>query len=276
MLRSVLKIFSIAVFLYLGLTAFIYANQENLMFHFQPVAEDHEYSFGRAYENIQLKREGASLHGVLFHTEQSARGLVIYYKGNMGTVAWSEDIAEPFLDLGFDVLSMDYRGFGKSRGVLSEAALLGDAEAWYDWAADRYQGQDVRLFGYSMGTTFASHVAAVRSVKDTILFAPMKSVVDVAARRYPFLPVAWLAEYPLRNDLKLAKATGRIVIYHGTNDRIIALQSGKALKAVLGADDAFVTVPGGTHHDLPWREDVRSDIAQRWGRAPGQHTAGNR
>jgi pimeloyl-ACP methyl ester carboxylesterase len=167
--------------------------------------------------------------------------------------------------MGFDVLSMDYRGFGKSRGELSEAALLADAERWYDWAENRYKGQEIRILGYSMGTTFASHVAAVRAVSDVILFAPMKSILDVAERRYPYLPVRWLSEYPLRSDKKLSKAKGRVVIYHGTEDSIIAYDSGKALSKVLGADDSFITVEGGTHYDLPWRQDVRADIQTRWG-----------
>ncbi|WP_286831254.1 MULTISPECIES: alpha/beta hydrolase [Kordiimonas] len=266
MMKAVVRVTSVAIFLYVGMAAAIYLNQEKLMFHFAPVPDGHIYAFDTPYDEVLISGEdSAKLHGVLFKTDRPSRGVLIYYKGNMGNVSWSEQIAEPFLDMGFDVLSMDYRGFGKSRGELSEAALLSDAEAWYDWATDAYKGRDVRVFGYSMGTTFASHVSAVRDVKNTILFAPMKSIIDVAERRYPFLPIALLAEYPLRNDQKLARAKGHIVIYHGTNDRIIDYASGKALAAVLGPDDSFITVPGGTHYDLPWREDVRTDIRARWG-----------
>jgi len=266
MMKAVVRVTSVAVFLYVSLAAAVYHYQEKLMFHFAPVPDGYIYAFHTPYDDIRLTGDdGARLHGVLFKTRGPSRGVLIYYKGNMGNVSWSEQIAEPFLDLGFDVLSMDYRGFGKSRGELSEAALLSDAEAWYDWAADHYKGRDIRVFGYSMGTTFASHVSAVRNVSNTILFAPMKSVIDVAERRYPYLPIEILAEYPLRNDQKLAQAKGHIVIYHGTADQIIDYASGKALSAVLGPDDSFVTVPGGTHYDLPWREDVRADIRARWG-----------
>lgn len=265
MLLSLVRITSVALFLYVGLAAAIYYAQEHLMFHFLPVADNYQYQFETPYEDVLLTRGNARLHGVVFKAPEKPRGLLVYYKGNMGHVGYSEEIARPFLALGFDVLSMDYRGFGKSRGELSEAALLHDAEVWYDWAAARYGEHRVRLLGYSMGTTFASHVAAVRNVSNVILFAPMKSLIDVAARRYPYLPVEWLSEYPLRNDLKLAKARGHIVIYHGTDDDIIAFESGAALKAVLGPDDSFVSVPGGTHYDIPSRADVLEDISMRWG-----------
>lgn len=263
MIKTVKRLIATALGIYLALTATIYFGQERILFRFAPVADNHIYVFETPHEDVWIDNDDGSLHGVLFKSHgEEPRGVVVYYKGNAGNVAWSEGIAQPFLDLGFDVLSMDYRGYGKSRGPLSEARLLHDAELWYDWAEARYK--DVRLFGYSLGTTFASHVSAMRPVRDVILFAPMKSVVDVAERRYPYVP-SFLAEYPLRSDLKLAQAVARVVIYHGTADRIIDFASGKALSAVLGPDDSFVRVDGGTHYDLPWRADVRQDIALRWG-----------
>lgn len=272
MIKTLKKFTCTLLGLYLGLTATIYFAQERLMFHFAPVAEDHVYVFETAYEDVWIDNEDGSLHGVLLRGLGPApRGAVVYYKGNAGNVAWSERIVEPFLNLGFDVISMDYRGYGKSRGPLSEARLLHDAELWYDWARERYS--DVRVFGYSLGTAFASHVSAMRPVEEVILFAPMKSVIDVAARRYPFVP-SFLADYPLRTDLKLARATAKVVIYHGTHDRIVDFESGKALTTVLGPDDSFVPIDGGTHYDLPWRSDVRQDIAIRWGTASALRTGG--
>lgn len=276
MVKPVLRISAVAAFLYAALAATIYFAQENILFHFAPVPENHTYKFRASHEDVWVDNEDGRLHGILFRTDtMNPRGVVVYYKGNAGNVSWSEVIAEPFLSMGFDVLSMDYRGFGKSRGPLSEARLLHDAELWFDWANEAYEGRDVRVLGYSLGTTFASHVSATRGVEDMILFAPMKSVVDVAARRYPYIP-SFLAEYPLRSDLKLANSDARIVIYHGTNDRIIDFASGHALSDVLGPDDSFVAIEGGTHYDLPWRKDVRRDIAARWGLKTASNASNDR
>ncbi len=265
MRKTIVRLIALSTILYVGLTGMVYSMQEHLMFHFAPVSDDFRYRFRNSHTDVWLKTEDARLHGVLFETAAERRGVLVYFKGNAGNVGGSEEVAEQFLRLGFDVLSMDYRGFGKSRGSLSEESLLSDAERWYDWARQAYADEDIRVLGYSMGTTFASHVSAVRDVENAILLAPMRSVVDMGERRYPFLPVRYLSEYPLDSEAKLARADGRIVIYHGTSDRIVDYDSGKALATVSGDDDSFVTVEGGTHYDLLRRPAVQRDIASRWG-----------
>lgn len=265
MLKTLARLIALSTCLYAGVAGVVYYMQEHLMFHFAPVSDDFKYRFRNTHSDVWIEAGDARLHGVLFATQAPRRGVLVYFKGNAGNVGGSEAVAEQFLRLGFDVLSMDYRGFGKSRGPLSEGNLLSDAERWFDWAQDAYPGEDVRVLGYSMGTTFASHVSAVRDVENAILLAPMRSVVDVGERRYPYLPVRYLSEYPLDSEAKLARADGRIVIYHGTHDRIVAYESGKALSAVLGDDDSFVTVEGGNHYDLLRRPFVQKDIATRWG-----------
>lgn len=265
MLKTIARLIALSTLLYASMAGTVYYMQEHLMFHFAPVSDDFKYRFRNSHSDVWLDTKDARLHGILFETGAERRGVLVYFKGNAGNVGSSEDVAEQFLGLGFDVLSMDYRGFGKSRGPMSEDSLLADAERWYDWAQNTYAGEEVRVLGYSMGTTFASHVSAVRDVTNAILLAPMRSVVDVGERRYPYLPVRYLSEYPLDSEAKLARAEGRIIIYHGTRDRVVDYDSGKALATVLGDDDSFVTVEGGTHYDLLRRPAVQRDIASRWG-----------
>lgn len=242
--------------------------QEKLIFFAAPVAITHTYEFTHATKDIWLTNSDAILHGVLFKAPTADRRggaqkrVVLYFKGNMGNVGSSERLAGLFLRLGYDVLSMDYRGSGKSRGPLSEYKLLKDAELWHDWAEQNY-GEGVRVVGYSLGTTFASHIAAVRPVSHTILFAPMRSVEDVAHYRYPFLP-SFITRYPFRSFEKLERASGQVVIYHGTEDKVIPFVLGVALKDVLGADDVFNAIKGGNHYNIAMRQEVISDIKQRW------------
>ncbi|WP_417448846.1 alpha/beta hydrolase [Kordiimonas sp.] len=254
---------------YAAIMGAAYAFQEQLMFYFEPVTDDYEYSFSLPHEEIFIDTSEARLHGVLFKNElinisgASRRNLVIYYKGNAGNVGSSERPAKIFLDMGYDVLSMDYRGFGKSRGPLSEQSLLADAEVWFDWATARYGSDNIRVVGYSFGTTFASHIAAERGVSKVMLFAPMKSILDMAERRYPFLP-EFLTNYPLRSDEKLKRAPGQVVIYHGTSDEVVPFASGAGLKEVLGPDDEFFTIKGADHYNVALQPEVLADVNARW------------
>ncbi len=240
----------------------MYWFQEQFIFFPVPVSDNYVYSFDTPTKDVWLECESGKLHGVLFSSSVPSEKLVIYFKGNMGNVGGSEREASIFLELGYDVLVMDYRGSGKSKGLLSEIKLLNDAERWYDWGKSAY-GDNVRVVGYSLGTTFASHVAGVKKVAHTILLAPMKSIEDMGIRRYPFIPT-FLARYPLRSYEKLKKAAGQIVIYHGTHDKIVPFSSGAALLEVLGTDDSFQKVEGGTHYDLLLRDEVVLDIKSRW------------
>ncbi len=254
---------SVLAIIYGLILGYVYLFQEQMLFAFAPVSQDHSYSFKNSTETIWLDNGEGRLNAVLFKARPDNENLVLYFKGNAGNVDKSERMAQTFINLGYDVLSMDYRGFGKSTGPLSKELLLADAEKWYDYAATRYEKKGVRVVGYSLGTLFATHIAAHRPVDNLILFAPMKSVHDVAERRYPFLP-GFLNRYPLANDTNLAKSATHIRIYHGTADKIVVYESGAALKSVIKPDDIFLTVEGATHDSIPFEVEVEKDIANAW------------
>lgn len=262
-MRILKKLAVFSVSLYLTLATLLYIFQEGFIFFPMPVEADHQFKFTANTEEVWVDNNDGRLHGVLFKEETKSQGVVLYFKGNMGNVGHSESIARIFLDLGYDVLSMDYRGSGKSTGPLSEGRLLHDAELWHEWASARY-GDKVRVVGYSLGTTFASHLAGVKKVAETILFAPMRSVREIGLRRFPFIP-AFVARYPLDSYRKLAIATGRVLIFHGTDDRVIPFESGESLMAVLGTDDEFRKIQGANHYTLPYRKEVLSHIQKEWG-----------
>jgi len=260
--KSLKRIGLYCVVVYAAITVGLYWFQESLIFFPMPVSQDHQFQFQTTTEEVWADNNDGRLHGVVFQSSEPSRGIVLYFKGNMGNVGHSEGIARIFLALGFDVLSMDYRGSGKSTGPLSEARLLHDAELWHEWATVRY-GKRVRVVGYSLGTAFASHLAAVKNVPQTILFAPMRSIEDIAVERFPFIP-GFVVRYPFRNYQKLTEAAGTVLIYHGTKDKVIPYASGMALQAVLGEDDQFTSVAGADHYTLPFRPEVLDHIRSAW------------
>ena len=268
MIRIVKWVAIFAAIAYIALLALLYVGQENILFGFAPVSDNHQYSFSVPNEDVTLDGEGYSLHGIRFKSEpDSSNRLVLYFKGNGGNVGNSEKMARTFTDLGFDVLSMDYRGYGKSKGDLFEAALLDDALRWYDWATEQAY-PEIRVVGWSMGSAFSSHLAANRPVDHLIHFAPFKSVLDMGTRSFPFIPEflsAIVIDYPFRNDLKLASANLQsYTIYHGTDDRIVPFASGTALAEYLGDKVKLFPVRGATHNSVPWEDEVLRDIRSNW------------
>lgn len=271
MIRKFAKIFSIFLTFYVLMHLVLYFYQEHMLFQFAPVDPSHTYTFTSPHEFITLESESddASLHGVHFYADaskQQSEKAILYFKGNGGTIGHSEKMAAVYLAMGYDVISMDYRAYCKSRGPLSELALLDDAMLWYQHVTSLYGVENVRIVAWSMGSAFASYVAANTAVKDVILFAPFKSTIDVGYRRYPFLLNHYFNRYPFRNDQRLTSVRGKsIIIYHGTADRIVPYESGLALfKAADQNSVEFISVEGENHIAIPWNEKVLRDIQARW------------
>jgi pimeloyl-ACP methyl ester carboxylesterase len=137
-----------------------------------------------------------------------------------------------FHGFGFSVLALDYRGYGASTGVPSEAGLHLDAAATYaealklGFAADR-----IVLLGESLGSGPALKLATQRPVAGITLDSPYSSVLDVASGQYWFLPVRLL----LRDRFRSA------------NDWIIPIRYGRRLAALGGPAVTFFEVPKGNH-----------------------------
>lgn len=262
------RIITIGLLIY-GLVLYgLYEFQEYLVFNLSSAEFTDEYTLPAGTELVWLERpDGARLEGAVFRAETERLGAVLYFRGNAGNLQRTSEVAGVFTKLGFDVLTMDYRQFGRSTGDLSEEAMLADAEAWYDEAVRRFPNDEIRVVGYSLGTTFASHVASAKPVKDLALLAPMQSVLELAQRRYPFVP-AFVSRYPLRTDLKLAsdavKERVRILAFHGDKDKVVPLASGIGLKAAFTDDDSFTIVEGADHNELPFRSEVAARIHEKW------------
>ena len=95
------------------------------------------------------------------------------------------------LTLGFSVFIFDYRGYGRSTGQPSEAGLYRDAQTAWD-PLTRQRGiapQRIVLFGESLGGAVAARLAARQPPGALVLSSVFTSAPDLAADRYPWLPL---------------------------------------------------------------------------------------
>ena len=118
------------------------------------------------------------------------RPTLLYFHGNGGSLAIRAPRIARFMDEGWGVYMMTYRGYGGSTGSPSEAANVADARLAY--AALVKEGvppRSIVVYGESLGSGIAVRIAAELPVGGVILDAPYTSIVDVAAQAYPFLPV---------------------------------------------------------------------------------------
>lgn len=248
--KIVLIVVGVVAALYVGLCAVLYFKQESLLFLPGRLRADYQFNFPGRFEERWFKMaDGTRLHGLLFHAPDS-KGLVFYLHGNGGDLSRWADAAPLYTRLGYDVFFLDYRGYGKSEGLISsEKQFLSDVQTAYRQLLPEYPESRTVILGYSLGTGPATWLAARQHPKLLILQAPYFSMRDLATRTYPFVP-GLLVRYPLPTNELITQVQAPIVLFHGDKDEEIYYQSSLRLKALLKPSDRLVLLPGAGHNGM--------------------------
>ena len=167
-------------------------------------------------------------------------------------MAFSTERLRRLQRLGFSVLAIDYRGFGKSGSELpSEASAYEDARAAWDWLAAQRPPGARYIFGHSLGGAIAIHLAAeADDAAGLIIESSFTSLPDVVAS----FSQGWSAVRRFitqRFDAaqKIATVRAPVLVVHGDRDLLIPHTLGRALYDAAVSSKRFVLVPGGSHHD---------------------------
>ncbi|HMQ01266.1 MAG TPA: alpha/beta hydrolase, partial [Cyclobacteriaceae bacterium] len=129
--------------------------------------------------------------------------------------------------------------------------LLDDAQYLYDWLKERYSENQIVVYGRSLGSGIAAHVASMNKPRMLVLDSPYYSFYYNARRHGFFLPLKWLLRYDLRTDLYLKSADFPVHIIHGTKDRLISFNQSKMLKALYPDKITLHAIEGARHNNLP-------------------------
>lgn len=217
-----------------GLIYHNYATQDQSIFKSIPLSKDFVYEFDRPFEEIFLPTlENTEINGLWFK-QTHPKGVVLFFHGRGKNLHFWAHRANPFLDRGYDVLIIDYRGFGKSSKGFKESWLLEDGETAYHFLLNHYKEDQIIVYGNSMGTSIATWVASTHKPRMLILEAPFYSMVDAASHTKPFIPefiIRWILKYHLRTDEWIENVQVPTYIFHGIPDKIVPFEHSQKLFA---------------------------------------------
>jgi fermentation-respiration switch protein FrsA (DUF1100 family) len=193
---------------------------------------------------------------------------LLYFHGNAGNLASRANRVARYAALGYGMLMLSYRGYSGSSGRPSEAHNFADALLAYEHlVGEGLSPHDIVLYGESLGSGVAVHLATQRPVGAVVLDAPYTSIVAMAQRAYPYLPVRPLLADRYESDKIIKRIGAPLLVLHGTRDGIIPVSMGRALYDMAEQPKKLVIFPEGHHSDLDdygavravseWLADIR-------------------
>ena len=229
----------------------LYFFQERFLFHPEKLPKDFQFQYENQQVdeyNLELK-DGAVINGLHFKTERH-KGLVYYLKGNSKSIKGWGKFAVDFTLHGYDVIMIDYRGFGKSTGKLSQESMKHDALYVYDKLKEKVKEEHIIVYGRSLGTGLATKVASMNNPRALVLACPYFSMSKNAKRYLPLIPLGLVMRYRMPTYKWIKYVDCPINIIHGTKDKVIRFKSSLRLSQLKPDSTELYPIIGGGHKDL--------------------------
>lgn len=244
--------------------------QEKVVFLPVLLPTDHTFDFEQDFEEYLWDTPFDGKINVLHFKIKKPKGVILYFHGNADNLHRWGKIANEYTQFEYDVLVMDYRGYGKSSGPRNEEFLYSDAQYFYDFAKEKYGEENTVVYGRSLGGSFAVKVAGDNNPKAVVLEATFYNLQDIVNRWLPKKVtdrVAPTMTYHFLSNENIRNISVPLYHFHGTKDTVVPLKSGKKLfdlfkKSRPEITKKFIEIEGGTHDDLVNYPDFLKELGE--------------
>jgi len=200
-------------------------------------------------------------------TRDDARATVLFFGGNGFYLVQSRSYLRALTRPSVDAVLWDYRGYGRSEGTPGVEVFRQDALAMYEYVVEE-RGVDpehLLVWGHSLGSFLATHVADRRPVAGVVLENPATNVDDWVGHLMPWYVRLFLGvdvDPALREDdnLRRIREMDRpLLVVGGAEDPITDPAMARRLHGAAPLDqNGLVIVEDGGHNGLHERDTVRA------------------
>ena len=225
-----LQIILIIFLIYSFLIVFLYFKQRSLLYH----PNENNYSGDKIIvdiEKVKIKTsDNINLLGWYHEKNLKEFKTLIFFHGNAGSLENRIHKLNHFRDMNINFLIIAWRGFSGNSGKPSENGLYKDGKSAIDWLIEKgVSEKNLILYGESLGTGVATHLAQNRNFSGLILETPFTSMIDAAKNFYPYIPVKLLLKDKFENYKKIKNINSPILVMHGEADQIVPFSMGKKI-----------------------------------------------
>ena len=225
-LQFILTIFAI----YFLVLVFLYFYQRNLLYH----PNENNYSEDKISVDIEKVKietsDNIELLGWYHEKNLKDYKTLVYFHGNAGSLENRIHKLNHFQDMNINFLIIAWRGFNGNKGKPSERGLYLDGKSTIDWLIKKgVNEENIILYGESLGTGVATHLAQNKNYAGVILETPFTSMIDAAKNFYPYIPINLLLKDKFENFKKVKNINTPILVMHGEVDQIVPFSMGKKI-----------------------------------------------
>ena len=217
-------------FVYFLILVFLYFYQRNLLYH----PNENNYSGDNILVDIKKVKISTTdkIELLGWYHEKNLKDFktLVFFHGNAGTLENRIHKINHFKDININFLIISWRGFSGNNGKPTEQGLYDDGKSAIDWLIKKgVNEKNIILYGESLGTGVATHLAQDKEFAAVILETPFTSMADAAKTFYPFIPVRILLKDKFENYKKIKNINSPILVMHGEKDQIIPFFMGKKI-----------------------------------------------
>lgn len=238
------------VIAYAVIVILLYTLQRRLIFYPGVLPRDYKFNTEDRTEEVALTAsDGETISGLFFEGELA--DVILYFHGNAGDLSGWQFVASDFTSLGFNFFIIDYRGYGKSTGRITEKGLYRDADAAYRYLLDKgFLPHNIIIYGRSVGSGVAVDLAARQLAKGLILESPFSSLGALANEQFPFFLPSLYLRFRFDNIRKINRVKCPMILLHGSDDVLIPASHSRKLFDAFKGTKKMIIVDRGAHNDL--------------------------
>lgn len=200
---------------------------------------------------IQLTTTDQLILNSWYKPAEAGKPTMIYFQGNAGHIGNRSMAMRPYLDTGYGLLLLSYRGYGGNSGQPSERGFYDDARTGIEFLRQQNVAADcLIIYGESLGTAVAVQMATEIKARALILQSPFSRLADVGRHHYRIFPVSWLLKDRFDSISKITSIETPVLILHGDKDRVVPFVLGEKLYDAAIEPKQFVTYSGAAHNNL--------------------------